>query len=207
MQKTEVFEKYYKEYDEWFIENEQLFLAELNAVKKIMPVKKYGMEIGIGSGKFAEPLGIKIGVEPAIKMAEISRSKGIEIYQGTAENLPFNNNIFDFVLMVTTICFVDDVLQSFNEAYRVLKDNGSIIIGFVDKESRMGIKYQKTKDKSKFYKNATFFSTKEVIDLLQKSNFNNFEVKQTLIEKEGVSLNKIMDGYGSGSFVVIKANK
>jgi ubiquinone/menaquinone biosynthesis C-methylase UbiE len=207
MPKIEVFEKYYKEYDEWFIENEQLFLAELNAIKKIMPFKKYGMEIGIGSGKFAVPLGIKIGIEPATKMAEISRSKGIEIYQGTAENLPFNNNIFDFVLMVTTICFVDDVLQSFNEAYRVLKDNGSIIIGFVDKESRIGIKYQKTKDKSKFYKNATFFSTKEVIDLLQKSNFNNFEIKQTLIEKEGVSLNKIMDGYGSGSFVVIKANK
>ncbi|MDD3051252.1 MAG: class I SAM-dependent methyltransferase [Candidatus Cloacimonetes bacterium] len=208
MSKKDVFEKYYKEYDEWFTVNKHLYLAELNIIKKVIPPQKNGMEIGIGTGMFAEPLGIKIGVEPATKMAEISRRKGIEVHNGTAENLPFDNGIFDFALMVTTICFVDDVFQSLSEAYRVLKDKGQIIIGFVDKESKIGKQYQAEKEKSKFYKNATFFSTEEILDFLEQSSFNNFEIMQTLIEEEGImNTSKILNGYGLGSFVVIKASK
>jgi len=207
MVRIESFEKYSKEYDEWFIKNQNIYLAELNAIKKLVPSGKFGVEIGVGSGRFALPLEIKVGVEPSKKMAEISRKKRIQVYEAVAEQLPFNDKTFDFVLMVTTICFVDDLEESFKEAYRVLKTEGFIIVGFVDKESELGKRYQLKREKSKFYKDATFYSVKEVVDFLRKTNFENVVIRQTVFSSETDKLNHVESGYGKGSFVIIKAVK
>ena len=107
MVRIEPFEKYSKEYDEWFIKNQNIYLAELNAIKRFVPFDKFGVEIGVGTGRFALPLGIKVGVDPSRKMAEISRKRGIQVYEGVAEQLPFKDKIFDYILMVTTICFLE----------------------------------------------------------------------------------------------------
>ena len=42
MVRIESFEKYSKEYDEWFIKNKNIFLAELNAIKGLVPSDKFG---------------------------------------------------------------------------------------------------------------------------------------------------------------------
>ena len=207
MTKIEPFEKYSKEYDEWFIRNQDIYLAELNAIKRLVPSGKFGVEIGVGSGRFALPLGVKVGVDPSKKMAEISRKKGIQVYEAVAEQLPFNDKKFDFVLMVTTICFVDDLVKSFKEAYRVLKTDGFIIVGFVDKESELGKQYQLKKEESKFYRNATFYTVKETITLLRETNFTDVVIKQTVFPGQTDKNGLIEDGYGVGSFVIIKAIK
>jgi len=207
MARVESFEKYSKEYDEWFIKNKNIYLAELNAIKSLVPTSKSGVEIGIGTGRFALPLGIKVGVEPSKKMAEISRKQGIKVYDGVAEKPPLGDKTFDFVLFVTTICFVDDLTKSLKEAYRILKTNGFILIGFVDKESELGKRYQLKREKSKFYNDATFYSVKDVINILRKTNFKDMIIKQTVFTNQKDRLDSIEDGYGEGSFVVIKANK
>ena len=207
MARIESFEKYSKEYDKWFIKNQNIYLAELNAIKRLVPSDKFGVEIGVGSGRFALPLGIKVGVEPSRKMAEISRKRGIQVSEGVAEQLPFNDKTFDFVLMITTICFVDDLVKSFKEAYRVLKTDGFIIVGFVDKESEFGKRYQLKREKSKFYKDATFYSVTEVIDFLRKTNFENVVIRQTVFSSRTGRIDPVEDGYGKGSFVIIKAIK
>lgn len=58
--------------------------------------------------------------------------------------------------MVTVICFLDDVLQAFKEAYRVLKPGGYILVGFIDKESVLGRQYMEKREKSLFYQDAVF---------------------------------------------------
>ena len=207
MVKIESFEKHSKEYDEWFIKNQNIYLAELNAIKKLVPSGKFGVEIGVGSGRFALPLGIKIGVEPSNKMAEISRKKGIQVYKAVAEQLPFDNKTFDFALMVTTICFVDDLVKSFQEAYRILKNDGFIVVGFVDKESELGKQYQLKKEASKFYRDATFYTVKETITLLREANFADVVIKQTVFSGQTDKMDSVENGHGKGSFVVIKAIK
>jgi ubiquinone/menaquinone biosynthesis C-methylase UbiE len=207
MIRYESFEKYSKDYDEWFIKNKNIYSSELNAIKGLIPSDKFGVEIGVGTGRFALPLGIKVGVEPSKKMAEISRNRGIQVFKGVAEQLPFNNKIFDFILSVTTICFVDDIKKSFKEAYRVLKNEGYIIVGFVDKESDLGKQYQIKRTKSKFYKDATFYSTKEVIDLLRKTNFKKIVIRQTVFPSRNDRRDLVEDGYGKGNFVIIKGLK
>jgi SAM-dependent methyltransferase len=203
MPKTEPFEKYSNEYDAWFKKNVELYEAELEAIRQLIPpAGAEGMEVGVGSGKFAAPLDIKIGVEPSEKMAIKARAQGIKVYPGVAEQLPFSDGRFDFILMVTTICFVDDVFKSFTEAFRVLKPGGCIIVGFVDRESELGRQYEEKKEKSKFYQDATFFSTQEVLKYLKKAAFEILRIRQTLIPGELPAT--ILDGFGKGAFVVIK---
>jgi ubiquinone/menaquinone biosynthesis C-methylase UbiE len=206
MPKTEPFDKYSEEYDEWFKKNIDLYEAELEVIRQLIPLhRSVGMEIGIGSGKFAVPLGINIGVEPSENMATKARMQGIEVYPGVAEELPFSDSKFDYVLMVTTICFVTDVTKSLNEAFRVLKTGGFIIVGFVDRESELGKQYSEKKENSRFYKDATFFSAQEVLRYLKGSGFVISNVLQALIP--GESPNTILESFGRGSFVAIKGIK
>src|SRR5659263_286596 len=103
MSSIEIFEMHAQEYDEWFGENKEVYMSEILALKDLIPSEGIDLEIGVGTGRFAIPLGIKIGVEPAKAMADISRKRGIDVRESRAEALPFDDESFDFVLMVTTI--------------------------------------------------------------------------------------------------------
>jgi ubiquinone/menaquinone biosynthesis C-methylase UbiE len=206
MPKIESFERYSDAYDEWFRKNAEKYEVELEVIRGLLPPYEIkGLEIGVGSGKFAGPLGIKLGVEPSRKMALKAETLGIKVILGVAENLPFRDDGFDCVLIVTTICFVDDVIKSLDEAYRVLKTGGCIIVGFVSKESELGRYYAKKRERSKFYKDATFFSANDVLGSLKKVGFRIEKIRQTLIL--GDLQNTILDGFGKGAFVAIRGLK
>ena len=132
-----------QDYDNWFEENHNIYFSELDAIKMFIPPVRYGVEVGVGTGRFALPLGIRLGIEPSHNMARIARSRGIETLNGTAESLPLSDNMLDYVLMVTAVCFFDDVKKAFQEAYRVLKNDGFIIVAFIDGESSLGKLYKK----------------------------------------------------------------
>ena len=128
---------------------------------------------------------------------------------GVAEDLPLKDEIYDFALMVTTICFVDDLEQSFREAWRVIKPGGSLIVGFVDRESPLGKIYQKHKAKSVFYRTATFYSVDEVASCMKKAGFESLDFAQTIFHNldEIKGIESVKEGYGEGSFVVVRARK
>jgi len=206
MPKIKPFDENSKEYDRWYTENNNIYTSELIAIKSFLPQGVSGIEIGVGTGRFAVPLDVKIGVEPSKNMAEIARSHGINVLNGMAENLPLGNGEFDFALMVTAICFFDDVRKAFKEAFRILRDNGFLVVAFIDKESELGKLYEKHKQNNQFYKDATFYSVKEVTDLLIDTGFKNFEYKQTVYSLENI-IHNVDTGFGRGGFVVIKATK
>jgi len=200
------FDKYSDRYDAWFERNHSAFQAELEAIRQVMPpLPARGLEVGVGSGQFAVPLGITIGVEPSEQMALKAQRKGIRVFRSVAEMLPFSVSAFDVVLMVTTICFVDDILKSCQEAFRVLRPHGCLIVGFVDRDSDLGKKYLEKRHTSVFYKDATFFSAQEVGTYLTAAGFSHVSFKQTLFP--GEKHNTIQNGYGKGAFVVAKGMK
>ncbi len=205
MPKTAPFEAFSDAYEQWFETHRVAYELEVHAVKSLLPPVGRGLEVGVGSGRFAAPLGIAVGVEPSTQMAARARSRGIRVLKGVAENLPVSNASFDFVLMVTTICFVDDVGASLREALRVLRPGGAIVIGFVDRESELGKTYLQRKNDSRFYRSAIFFSTPEVLAHMSRSGFGSFHVRQTLIPGNGEKA--IEDGFGRGAFVVARGVK
>ena len=198
MPRTEAFDKYSNEYDNWFVTNKYAFQSELIAIKKVLPSRGKGIEIGVGSGIFAEPLGITEGIEPSRAMREKAMQKNIKAINAVAENLPYSDRSIDFALMITTICFVDDINKSFDEAYRILKDTGILIIGFVDKNSPIGKMYLEHKNESIFYKDAVFYETEDLYDILNKAGFeieNTFQTVFGQIDKIK-NVQDVLEGYG-----------
>ncbi|NPA37641.1 MAG: class I SAM-dependent methyltransferase [Chlorobi bacterium] len=209
MPKTKPFDEHLKEYEEWFDSNHFVYLSELEAVKQLLPAKGRGIEVGIGSGLFAEPLEIKEGCDPSAEMRGKAQKRGLKVKECVAENLPYENNSVDYVLMVTTICFVDDPQKTFEEINRILNPGGLVVVAFVDKDSPVGKIYLENKDKSMFYKEATFFGTDEIIELLQKTGFTTDRIVQTVfgLLNEVKEVQQPKEGYGEGSFVVLKGIK
>ena len=195
------------EYDQWFENHSSVYQSEILVLQQAIPQNKIGIEIGVGTGRFAEPLNIKFGVESSENMAKVAEQRGITVYKASAERMPIDNATFDFVLMVTTVCFLSDLPKAFSEVYRILKPNGEIILAIIDKNSELGKKYEKEKSSNKFYSDAHFHSTEELIVLLQQSHFQNFQYWQTLTSLKENEIEKPEKGYGQGSFVVIKAQK
>lgn len=205
--KMNVFEEAAIEYDEWFETHEWVYKSEVEAIKNLIPETGEGIEIGVGTGRFSIPFGIKVGVEPVRAMAEIARKRGITVYEAKAEHLPFQDNSFDFALMVTTLCFLENPLQALQEAKRILRPSGKLIIGMLDEESPLGRLYIEKRMESKFYKDARFYSVNQVLDWLKKLAFDNLQTVQTIFKNPDKiqSLEPIEEGFGKGFFVVISA--
>jgi SAM-dependent methyltransferase len=209
MARTHPFDTHPDEYDLWFIQNQNVFQSELKALRNVFSAEGRGVEIGVGSGIFAEPLGIPEGIEPSEAMRNRAKQRNIKAINGIAENLPYPDRSLDFTVMITTICFVDDVYKSMYEAHRVLKDGGSLIIGFVDKDSPVGREYLAHKEESVFYREAVFYGTEELYGILDDTGFIIEKTCQTVFGKldEVNGVQDVLEGYGKGSFVVIKAGK
>jgi len=202
-----IFDRYYKKYDAWYGKNKFAYLSELETLRKVLPKKGRGLEIGVGTGRFAAPLGIACGIDPAKNMVKIARQRRVDARLGRGERLPFRNVTFDYVAIIITLCFVKNPQKVLKEARRVLKKKGKIIIGIIDKNSFLGKFYQKKK--GVFYKQANFFSVREVRDLLKAAGFSRFSHYQTIFKLPDKinSIENPQKGFGKGGFVVIAGIK
>lgn len=204
-----VFHRQAQHYDVWFERNAHAYASEVKALRTFIPNLGAGLEVGVGTGRFAVPLGIRMGVEPARAMAVIARQRGITVYEARAEALPFSDASFDFVMIVTTLCFLDDPVQAIREAKRVLMPGGRIVIGMIDRETPFGKAYERRKQKSAFYRLAHFHSVMQVIAWLQTVGFTAIRTCQTLFAflEEMTAVDPVKEGHGQGGFAVITGYK
>lgn len=209
MPRTGPFDEHAAEYDRWFDQNSLVYESELEAVRALLPPHRNAVEVGVGTGRFAVPLGIRTGVEPSRPMAALARRRGIQVIEAVAEELPFGDGVFDLVLMVTTVCFLDDVDRAFDEAHRVLEPGGHFIVGFLDREAPLGRRYEARKAESDYYRNARFVSSKEVTAGIKGAGFGEFAAVQTIFEspKNMKERSPVEPGYGRGLFVVVRGRR
>ena len=143
-QNREMFDSISKEYD--FINNLITFGAHkkwkkqiVNICKKINPKKI--LDLATGTSDIAIELSsIKeckiIGVDPSSKMLEVGQSKidnqnlndKILLEKGNAENLKYDDGMFDVVTIGYGVRNFTNLKNSLKEIYRVLKKDGLLII-------------------------------------------------------------------------------
>jgi ubiquinone/menaquinone biosynthesis C-methylase UbiE len=206
--RIDVFKQNIERYENWFSKNRFAYLSELKGIKNLLPEGK-GIEIGVGTGRFAGPLEIEFGIDPSLAMLKVARKRKIKVVGGVGEYLPIASNSFDFALITVTLCFLKDIAKTFKETKRILRENGFIILGFIDRESFLGELYLKKKEKNPFYKFANFYSANEVIKKLKKTGFAKPTIRQTLftLPENLQRIDDIKDSYGKGGFVIIRMIK
>jgi len=174
-------ENFYK-YDNWYILHEREFNEQLNFLKNALPKKGNGIEIGVGSGRFASNLGIFYGVDLSFNLLKLAKTRGVNSVMADAVHLPFKDDSFDFSLFMVTLCFLSDPLNALLEAKRI---SGRVFSVVIDKYSEY-INHIRKHDNNGFYRYAIFYSKSEVINLYKKATLNVASIK----EEELIALGK-----------------
>jgi ubiquinone/menaquinone biosynthesis C-methylase UbiE len=211
LKQTAPFEANAERYDCWYDEHEVVFKSEVNAIGELLrklPENIHGIEVGLGTGRFATALGIQEGIEPADSLRQMAMDRGLEVMDARAERLPYGDLQFDFVLFVT-ICYLEDLARAFGEAFRVLKDGGAVLVGILDRERPIAQSYINRRENSVFYRTAHFYSAGLVTKKLKEAGFRDFEYVQTLFgDLDDIDeVQEVREGHGEGGFVVVKATK
>jgi ubiquinone/menaquinone biosynthesis C-methylase UbiE len=163
------FDRLADRYDAWYDSDEgsEIFAAEVACVAQLLgePRGRW-LDVGVGTGRFAKALGIVDGLEPSLPMLSLAAARGIRGVVGRGESLPYPDSRFDGVLLIVTICFLDDPVRALSECARVLTKDGSLVLGMVPADSPWGRFYQrKGREGHPFYAIANFYSCEEVIQM------------------------------------------
>ncbi|HIE17316.1 MAG TPA: class I SAM-dependent methyltransferase [Dehalococcoidia bacterium] len=201
------------EYDAWFEDEGKItFAIEVEAFRRVLPLlPRPWLEVGVGSGRFAQALGIKIGIDPATKLLEIAKRRGINVFQAKGEERFFQTASFGTVFLIVTLCFVNSPVAVLREVHRILKAGGKIVLGLVLSDSPWGRFYLGKKKKGHpFYKHATFYSYTQIAELLDSTGFVIEKVVSTLFQKphEVTEIEMPRDGlFPNAGFTIVVADK
>ena len=209
-----IFDLITEEYDSWYDseKGKPLYESELHCLKPLIedclpPV----LEVGVGTGRFAQRFPEAIGIDPALNALRYAQRRGVGVSQATGEMLPFRNETFGTIFIVLTLCFVQNPLAVLSEAKRVLKREGSIVIGFIHKDSSWGALYEvKKKHGHPIYSKAQFYSLEDVEKLLRQTGLAISKVRSTLLQHPDWNpvFEKSVDGFVEGAgFLCIEVKK
>jgi ubiquinone/menaquinone biosynthesis C-methylase UbiE len=158
------------------------------------------LEVGFGHGRTLAgivnrvPNGFVAGVDASPDMlrlaTRVSRSaiaRGLlELRQGESQKLPFPNQSFDKLLSVHTVYFWKHPLTELREFRRVLRDGGSVVLGFRAKTPSAEAEFPVS-----IY---TFRSVEEIGRLLSESGFSEVAATEYRTASRVIALVKARAG-------------
>jgi ubiquinone/menaquinone biosynthesis C-methylase UbiE len=175
------------------------------------------LDIGCGNGESLIPfieMGLSAtGIDPSQDMLDSAVSKlgnKVDLHRGFAEDLPFDDNSFNYASFFTSLEFVDNPEKAIEEACRVAKDK--VFIGFLNSIS---VNFVNIRAKGVFfesvYRHARFFNVWELKKIIRDiagdvpvtwSTVNRFSYPVQIIADK-LEKDNIAKKYPFGSFAGI----
>jgi ubiquinone/menaquinone biosynthesis C-methylase UbiE len=136
------------------------------------------LEIGFGNGKHflqyfnAEPGLSLTGVDFSKDMCKEAKLRNkhlinegkLSIHCSDTSSLPFKDNEFDFIVAINVIYFLDPPDVHLREIRRVLKSEGTFLLGYRPRHSVEHLEFTKH--------NFTLYETDELIQLIESNGFS-----------------------------------
>lgn len=132
------------------------------------------LDIGCGTGELLSFLstqkGLQLsGVDPSPYMLDFARQKlgnRVDLHRASAEDLPFDDNAFNHVCMMTSLEFTEDPMAALEEAARVAKDR--LFIGIVNRYAFHGLhKGASAVLEKSVYDKANYFIVSEIKTMIR----------------------------------------
>jgi ubiquinone/menaquinone biosynthesis C-methylase UbiE len=152
------------------------------------PAGRTILDVGCGDGALASEFvrhgAIVTGLDADPAMIAAARRQievddtRLQLVEGRAESLPFPDNVFDRVLAVTVLCFVQDTGGAVAEMARVVKPGGRIVIGELGRWSTWAA-YRRIRGwlGNPTWRAATFRSAAQLRGLMRGAGLNTSEVR------------------------------
>ncbi len=171
-----VFEREARRYDAWFDRprGAAIFASELLCLRQLTEgLPRPWLEVGVGSGRFADALGVDLGVDPARAPLRYAVRRGVRVLRAEGQALPFEQRSFGAAFAIVTLCFASDPHGLLREAARVTRSDGGVVLGIVPAESPWGRLYAaKGAAGDAFYSHARLYSVAELEELVRASGMS-----------------------------------
>ncbi|MCX5857324.1 MAG: methyltransferase domain-containing protein [Deltaproteobacteria bacterium] len=133
------------------------------------------LDVGCGTGEHLLLFRRKgcdvTGIDPSPDMLKLAGEKlgnRADFHLGCAEDLPFSDNEFDIVTLITSLEFTSDPDRAISEAIRVCR--GRVFLGVLNKYSCLGLhRRMHGADRPSVYDHARFFHIGELIAMIRNS--------------------------------------
>ena len=199
-------------YDSWYDgKGRMAFEIELAALRPLLAeLPRPWLEVGVGTGRFAQALGVPLGVDPSPALLEKARQRGIEVLYGEGEELVFRAGSIGTVFLLTTWEFLNDPLKVLRDCRRVLKGGGRLVNAFLDRDGKWGASYaERGRQGHPLFSQAHFDTYNDVKRLTEQAGFVVSKTVSTLFQGPGetFALEEARPGFVRGaSFVVLVAS-
>ncbi len=209
----QVFDEYAERYDAWYDSamGRALLSTEVKCIRHLVEsFPRPYLDVGVGTGRFAQALGIEYGLDPSVRALQGARRRSIKAVLAVGEEIPFKDACFGAALMAFTLCFVTNPGRVMQEIRRVLVPAGGLVLGLLPKGTPWADFYaQRGVEGHPLYRTAHFYTREEVEALLSQAGFRVGAYRSTLFQKPGLETyreERPVDGYIPGAgFVGIAA--
>src|SRR4030043_967695 len=178
MEKLELFDEWPEKYDEWFTtpigllvkKYEWYLLIHLSRPKS----NEFMLDAGCGAGVFTldilsfrtQVIGVDLSLPMLSRAAQKTRGYHFQAVLADISFLPFPKNVFDKVVSVTTLEFIEDAKRAMQELFRVTKKGGRIVVATLNSFSPWAERRKaEAKTGHPLFKKANFRSPDELLAL------------------------------------------
>ena len=186
-------------YDAWYSQKRGAWIGktEYTLIRRNLPINLDDsvLDVGCGTGYFTrrfaqDQRGPVVGLDPDYEAINYARQKGVKgekYIVGSGEKLPFSDASFDYVVAITSLCFVQKEGEVIAEMVRVARKGCAI--GLLNRRSLLWYK----KRRAKSYKKAHWHRPKEALALCYGSKMTNFHLSSALFFPNYNSLSKVLE--------------